>query len=144
MADLEDGLWACEKPRAINPLVVPMRAPFVTGMVKGQPGVWAIKAGNATGGPLVTSFEGPRPPGYAPMRKQGAIILGIGACPAALKHSLCAAQLTLSTHPDYVTGGDNSDSATSVWFEGVMTAGYSADATDDAVQADIVSVYGAA
>lgn len=95
-----------------------MSAPFVIGVVKGQPGVWAIKAGNATGGPLLTSFEGPRPPGYAPMRKQGAIILGIG--------------------------GDNSDSATSVWFEGVMTAGYSADATDDAVQADIVSVYGAA
>ena len=44
----------------------------------------------------------------------------------------------------YNAGGDNSDSATSVWLEGVMTAGYSADATDDAVQADIVSVYGAA
>ncbi len=113
----EDGLWACENGTSINPLVVSQTAEFVTGLVKGEPGRWAIKAGNATGGPLVKSFEGPRPRGYAPMRKQASVAVGIG--------------------------GDNSDSAISVWFEGVMTAGYSEDATDDLIQADITRVYGA-
>ena len=51
------------------------------------------------------------------MKKQGAIILGIG--------------------------GDNSDGAVGVFLEGAITKGYSADATDDDVQADIVAVYGA-
>jgi hypothetical protein len=40
------------------------------------------------------------------------------------------------------TGGDNSDGATGNFFEGVMTNAYSSDAADDAVQANIVSVYG--
>jgi hypothetical protein len=46
------------------------------------------------------------------MRKQGAIILGIG--------------------------GDDSNSGGGNFYEGVMTSGYSSDATDDAVQANIV------
>ena len=36
-------------------------------------------------------------------------------------------------------GGDNSDSATGVWIEGVMTSGVAEDAADDAVQADLVA-----
>ena len=40
------------------------------------------------------------------------------------------------------TGGDNSNGAQGNLFEGVMTAAYSSDAADDAVQANIVSVYG--
>ena len=40
------------------------------------------------------------------------------------------------------TGGDNSNAATGNWFEGVMTTTYSSDSADDAVQANIVSVYG--
>ena len=47
------------------------------------------------------------------MKKQGAIILGIG--------------------------GDNSDSAIGTFFEGVITRGYTTDAADDAVQANIVA-----
>jgi hypothetical protein len=47
------------------------------------------------------------------MRKHGAIILGIGG-------------------DDSNTGGGN-------FFEGVMTSGYSSNATDDAVQANIVA-----
>lgn len=39
-------------------------------------------------------------------------------------------------------GGDNSDAAIGSFFEGVLTKGYSSDAADDAVQANIVSVYG--
>jgi hypothetical protein len=41
------------------------------------------------------------------------------------------------------TGGDNSNGAKGDWFEGVMTAHYSSDMADEAVQASIVSVYGA-
>ena len=52
------------------------------------------------------------------MKKQGAIILG--------------------------TGGDNSDSAIGLWFEGAMTRGYASAAADDAIQASIVGLgYGA-
>ena len=65
MADLEAGLWACENPNSINPAVASMvDTDFVTGLVKGQPGQWGLKAGNATRGGLVKSFEGPRPPKY--------------------------------------------------------------------------------
>jgi hypothetical protein len=47
------------------------------------------------------------------MKKEGAIILGIG--------------------------GDNSDSAEGTFYEGVMTSGYPSDATDALVQANIVA-----
>ena len=47
------------------------------------------------------------------MKKQGAIILGIG--------------------------GDNSNSAEGNFFEGVMTSGNAPDTSDDAVQANIVA-----
>ena len=98
--------------------------PFVTGLVKGESvsaqwpnGHWAIKEGNATSGALIKPFDGKRPSSrYSPMRKEGAIGLG--------------------------TGGDNSNGAKGDWFEGVMTSAYSSDAADDAVQANIVSVYG--
>jgi len=76
-------------------------------------GHWAIKGGNAQSGKLRVYWDGKRAPGYAPMKKQGAIILGIG--------------------------GDNSARAVGTFYEGVLTQGYSSDATDDAVQANIVA-----
>ena len=122
MADLENGLWAgntnsYEKNTSLD-------YKFVTGMVKGDAkstanpeGHWAIKTGNAQIGSLTTQFDGPRPNArYNPMRKEGAIILGIA--------------------------GDNSNGAQGNFFEGVMTAHYSSNAADDAVQASIVAVYG--
>lgn len=58
------------------------------------------------------------PPSAEPMKKQGAIILGIG--------------------------GDNSAQSVGTFYEGAITLGYSTDAADDAVQADIVAArYGA-
>jgi hypothetical protein len=123
MGDLENGLWAGDSsPYAPN---MPITSwPFVTGLVKGESvsaqwpnGHWAIKEGNATSGGLMKPFDGKRPSSrYSPMRKEGAIGLG--------------------------TGGDNSNGAKGDWFEGVMTSKYSSDAADDAVQANIVSVYG--
>jgi len=120
MADLENGLWAGNLVSyAGNPSIAGW--PYVTGMVKGGPAGanrWTIKEGNAAAGGLITAFDGTRPSArYNPMRKQGGIGLGIG--------------------------GDNSDAARANWFEGVMTTGYASDAADDAVQANIVSVYGA-
>merc|ERR1711990_494114 len=57
-------------------------------------------------------FDGPRPEkAYEVMRKQGAIILGIG--------------------------GDNSKWAVGTFYEGVMAKGYSTDEADDQVQSNI-------
>ena len=116
MGDLENGLFAGQDHVAAEPSVVGMK--FVTAMVKGDSGNhWAIKVGDAQVGALKTVFDGERPKGYSPMKKQGSIILGIG--------------------------GDNSDRSVGTFYEGVMTAGYSTDAADDAVQANIIStLYG--
>jgi hypothetical protein len=115
MADLENGLWGCAAPRSINPNITGFtNVPYVTAMVKGGSNGFALKGGDATTTDLRTLYDGPRPPGYQPMQKQGSILLGIG--------------------------GDNSDGAIGTFFEGCVLSGYSTDAADDAVQADIASV----
>ena len=119
MGDLENGLWAGNaSPYAPNESLT---FKYVTAMLKGDgagKNHWAIKAGNAQSGALGTAFDGPRPsPRYNPMRKQGGIGLG--------------------------SAGDNSNAALGNFFEGIMTAHYSSDAADAAVQANVVSVYGA-
>ena len=74
---------------------------------------WAIRGANAQSGGLTTYFDGVRPNGYHPMRKEGAILLGIG--------------------------GDNSITGRGTFFEGVLTSGYPSAATENAVQADIAA-----
>jgi len=116
MADLENGLWPGNTRK--NEKNTPIQTEYVTALVKGGTDNFALKANDATKGKLTLMYEGPRPAGYQPMKKQGAIILGIG--------------------------GDNSNSAIGTFFEGVMTTGYSTDAADDEVQANIVAAgYGA-
>lgn len=110
-ADLEDGLWPGSEPR--TPGNTPMAADFVTAMLKGRAGGFTLKGGDAQSGPLKRLYEGERPAGYGTMKKQGAIILGIG--------------------------GDNSNWSVGTFYEGVMTSGFSSDAADDAVQANIVA-----
>jgi len=112
MADLENGVWAGNHS-PMTDTNTPVVADFVTAVLKGKAGAFGLKGGDANLGKLKTMFEGPRPTGYEVMKKQGAIILGIG--------------------------GDNSDAAVGSFFEGVITQGYSTDAADDAVQANIVS-----
>jgi non-reducing end alpha-L-arabinofuranosidase len=112
MADLENGLFAGSSTAA-NAKDTPLTAPYVTAMVKGRSGGFGLKGGNAQSGTLTTMYDGTRPGGYNPMKKEGAIILGIG--------------------------GDNSNGAQGNFFEGVMTSGNPPDATDDAVQANIVA-----
>ncbi|WP_371784612.1 alpha-L-arabinofuranosidase B [Streptosporangium subroseum] len=114
MADLENGLFSGVNQRynAGDPSISHR---FLTAIVKGEPNHWAIRGGNAQSGSLSTFYNGVRPnvAGYNPMKKEGAIILGIG--------------------------GDNSISATGTFYEGVMTSGYPSDATENAVQANIVA-----
>jgi hypothetical protein len=113
-ADLENGLFAGgpgnTKGVATN---MPLTSQYVTAMVVGRSGTFALKGGNAQSGTLTTMYDGARPGGYNPMKKQGAIILGIG--------------------------GDNSNGAGGEFFEGVMTYGNAPAATDEAVQANIVA-----
>jgi len=113
MADLENGLFGGQS-FALNPANLSLNSDYVTAMVKGRAGGFVVKGGNAQADALQTMYDGARPAnGYDPAHKQGAIILGIG--------------------------GDNSNGAVGIFFEGCMTSGYSSDATDDAVQANIVA-----
>ncbi|KAJ7239162.1 arabinofuranosidase B [Mycena haematopus] len=113
LADLENGLYTGSNT-AVNNNNPTITERFVTAVVKGEPGTWAIRGGNAVSGGLTTFYGGARPsPGYSPMSKEGAIILGIG--------------------------GDNSNGAQGTFYEGVLTSGYPFDATENAVQANIVA-----
>merc|ERR1719171_2564959 len=69
-------------------------------------------AGSCT--PKRPSAKGWKGHSYQPMRKEGAIILA--------------------------TGGDQSNSARGNFYEGFMATGYASEATDKAVQANIVAV----
>jgi hypothetical protein len=113
MADLEDGVFAggSTAAPATNTSLV---ADYVTVMAKGPSGNhFSLKGGDAQTGSLATKYDGTRPAGYSPQKKEGAIILGIG--------------------------GDNSHTGEGTFFEGCITSGNPADAIDDAVQANIVA-----
>jgi hypothetical protein len=114
MADLEAGLYSGGQANGhSNPADPTVTDRFVTGMVGGDSGNhFQLREGNATTGPLTTVYDGPRPVGYAPMNKKGAILLG--------------------------TGGDNGDGSAGTFYEGVMTSGSPSNATADAVQANVV------
>jgi hypothetical protein len=112
MADMENGVFAGPS-FAANLMDTPLTSAYVTAMVIGRPGTFALRGGNAQIGTLTTMYDGIRPSGYNPMKKQGAIILGIG--------------------------GDNTADAQGDFFEGVLTAGAAPVATTDAVQANIVA-----
>jgi hypothetical protein len=112
MADMENGLYA-DQTFAPNPKDTPFTFTYVTAMVVGRSGSWALKGGDAQTGLLQTMYDGARPAGYNPMKKQGAVLLGVG--------------------------GDNSNASAGSFFEGVVTRGNASNATDDAVQANIVA-----
>ena len=75
MGDLENGLWGGKE--RYNPNLASVDSEYVTAMLKGGAKSFAIKFGDATSGNLTTGYDGPRPDHYQPMKKQGAILLGI-------------------------------------------------------------------
>jgi len=115
-ADLENGLFMSARGGDPDPAYTGNGSPFVTALLKNDGRTFfALRAGNAQHGELTTIYHGHEPlwkPGYSPMHTEGAIVLG--------------------------TGGDNSNGSIGSFFEGVMTAGVSSPAADEAVQADIV------
>jgi hypothetical protein len=117
MTDQENNLVGCVNPGSDSKLCADLpsvNSRFVTAVAKGEPHHWATLGGDAQQGALTTMFDGPRvDSSYDPMRKQGGIVLG--------------------------NGGDNSNGSQGTFYEGVMTAGYPTDATDQKVQANIVA-----
>ena len=75
MGDLENGLWGTNITASQEPTIAHT---FVTAMLKGDsgpsPGHFAIKGGDAQEGELRVYWDGGRPKGYAPMKKQGSIV----------------------------------------------------------------------
>jgi len=125
-ADLEQGMYYGGGAQTQqNPQSQPLTSEFVSLCLKGRTDGFTIKGGDATTGTFTTMYDGPRPDpkiagtcgksgNYQPSNKQGAIILA--------------------------TGGDNSNSAEGNFYEGFMTTGNASDATDAAVQANIIAV----
>ncbi|HEY0533823.1 MAG TPA: arabinofuranosidase catalytic domain-containing protein [Actinoplanes sp.] len=114
-ADMENGMFQGGNGSNPNP---GNNSAFVTAVLKnnGQT-TYALKGGNSQSGGLSTWWNGSLPTdkaGYRPMHQEGGIILGIG--------------------------GDNSNRNRGTWFEGAMVAGYPTDASENAVQSNVVSV----
>jgi hypothetical protein len=114
MADLENGLFTGVNVKN-NQNVPTITDRFFTSVVKGAPGLWALRGANSAATSLKTYYSGARPNanGYNPMSKEGAIILGIG--------------------------GDNSISGQGTFYEGVMTSGYPSDAIENKVAANVAA-----
>jgi hypothetical protein len=130
MADLENGLypgWANGQDQGIS-TNTSLRHDFVTAVLVGDTadkndgtGRFALYGGDATSGTLTEMYDGIRPekPGYAPMQKQGSVVLSIA--------------------------GDNSDGDGGRFYEGVMVTGAASRETANALQTAIVAArYGAA
>ena len=151
MGDLEKGLWGSNITASLEPTI---SHTFVTAMFKGDsgaaPGHMAIKGGNAAAGTLTVFYDGWRPSGYAPMKKQGSVVLGIGGddsdgvraarpAPPPPAHILPPAGFPrlpgLLTPPRTPTLLQ----AVGTFYEGALLKGFSLDAADAQLQADIVA-----
>jgi hypothetical protein len=117
MADLEGGVFS-GATTGNNPDNPSQTAKYVTAIEKNNgTTAFAIRGGDATSGKLGTYYSGALPAGKNPMQKQGAIVLGAGG--------------------DCCYSNNNGSQGT--FYEGAIVAGYPSDATDDAIQANIVS-----
>ncbi|CAM5344766.1 MULTISPECIES: arabinofuranosidase catalytic domain-containing protein [Streptomyces] len=113
-ADLENGMYHTNTGSNKDPNNTGVHYPFVSAWLKNNgTSNFTLKYGNGAGGGLTTTFSGPLPNGYSPMKLDSSVLLG--------------------------TGGDNSVSGSGEFFEGAMTAGYPSDATENAVQAAITA-----
>ncbi|MEU7749953.1 lectin [Nonomuraea sp. NPDC049158] len=118
-ADLEWGLYPGGS-QSWNPNQRAFPNRFVTAALKNNGTTrFAIKGGNAQSGGLFTLYDGSLPNGYNPMKKQGAIILGSGG--------------------DCCKPGGGANLSAGTFYEGAMVAGYPTDATENAVQTNIIA-----
>ena len=117
MADLEGGLFT-QGSSGKNSNDPSQTSAFVTAVLKNNGTTeWALRGADATSGTLATYYKGTLPGGWSPMKKQGAMVLGSGG-------DCCATNNNLSD---------------GTFYEGCLVAGYPADATEQAVQANIVA-----
>jgi non-reducing end alpha-L-arabinofuranosidase len=119
MADLEGGVFS-GPTTGKNDALKSHTSTYVTAVEKNsgvKDGTLALKAGDATTGTLTTYYNGKLPNGKSPGQKQGSIVLG--------------------------SGGDccysNNNASQGTFYEGAIVAGYPTDATDAAIQSNIVS-----
>jgi len=118
-ADLEWGLFPGGSS-SWNPNQRAFTSKFVTATLKNNGTTrMALKGSNAQSGSLFTLYDGTLPGGYNPMKKQGAIVLGSGG--------------------DCCKPGGGANLSAGTFYEGAMVAGYPSDATENAVQANIVA-----
>jgi hypothetical protein len=118
-ADLEWGLYPGGS-QSWNPNQRAFTSKFVTAMLKNNgTSRFAIKGANGQSGNLSTLWDGALPNGYSPMKKQGAIVLGSGG--------------------DCCKPGGGANLSAGTFYEGAMVAGYPSDATEAAIQANVVA-----
>jgi non-reducing end alpha-L-arabinofuranosidase len=116
-ADLEYGLFPGGSS-SWNSKQVAFSNKYVTALLKNNGTTnFALKGGNAQSGSLTTLWDGSLPSGYNPMKKQGAIVLGSGG-------DCCATNTNLSQ---------------GTFYEGAIASGFPSDATDSAIQSNIVA-----
>ena len=129
LMDMEGGLYGCNSHNCTNNTDVPgLNSAFVTAMVKGGSNGFAIKGAAADErGMLQHIYDGPRPTGYQPMHKSGAIILGVGG-----DNMFSSSRAARPPYP-----GEAQSIGT--FYEGLLTVGYSSDTADAAVHANIVA-----
>ena len=119
MADLEYGVFA-QNNTMKNQNDPSQTATYVTAILKNNgTSEFALRGGDASAGKLSTYYKGPLPGGWSPMKKQGAIVLGSGG--------------------DCCKPGGGANASDGTFYEGCIVTGYPSDATEDAIQANIVA-----
>ena len=119
MADLEYGIFA-ENNTNKNQNDPTQTSAYVTAVLKNNGTTeFALRGGDATSGKLGTYYKGGLPGGWSPMKKQGAIVLGSGG--------------------DCCKPGGGANLSDGTFYEGCIVTGYPLDATEDAVQANVVT-----
>ena len=119
MADLEYGVFAQNNTNK-NQNDPSQTSPYVTALLKNDGKTeFALRGADATTGNLGTYYKGALPGGWSPMKKQGAIVLGSGG--------------------DCCKPGGGANLSDGTFYEGCIVTGYPSDATEDAVQANVVA-----
>jgi hypothetical protein len=119
MADLEYGVFA-QNNTMKNQNDPSQTATYVTAVLKNNGTTeFALRGADATSGALGTYYKGGLPGGWSPMKKQGAIILGSGG--------------------DCCKPGGGANLSAGTFYEGCIVTGYPSDATEDAVQMNVVA-----